>query len=42
MPEEELSIGVLCELIQRELHHAIEDLAAIQEKKSRNDGALPC
>ena len=35
MPEEELSIEVLCDLIQRELQNAIEDLAAIQEKKSQ-------
>jgi len=35
MPEEELSVEILCDLIQRELENALEDLAVIRQKKSQ-------
>jgi hypothetical protein len=41
MPEEELSLEILCDLIQRELQNALEDLAVIREKKSRAKRRFP-
>ena len=41
MPEEELSIEILCDLIQRELQNSLEDLAVIREKRSQAKRRFP-
>ena len=41
MPEEELSVEILCDLIQRELENALEDLAVIREKNTQAKRRFP-
>jgi predicted enzyme involved in methoxymalonyl-ACP biosynthesis len=42
MPEDEqLSIEILCDLIQRELQNSLEDLAVIREKRAQAKRRLP-